>query len=187
MPGPDGVKAFERSRRVPLTERWTTNSLHAGRQSNEQVEVWLAEPTSALRGMTELIHEMLQIEPDDCLSTHQVTHRLRFWAVESQFICSEHTLDGTVLHGADLNMLAEKERLLCWAATVGISGSANLNRGKEVLVTTDDNFHRTFRNLWTIEDAGKVFNSALPVLQGLRVEFWGGSGHFLTTLGLKAA
>ena len=155
MQGPEGVKAFEQSRKVVLNERWTVYSFHAGRQPNRGVEAWLTElnrnATTAYKGLIMLVREMLRIEPNDRLDADEVTHRLRFWTLESKFSNVDSTLNDMVLHGSDLDMLAEKERLLSWGQTMGITVPASQNCGTVSLLTADDIFHRTYSNLKTIE------------------------------------
>lgn len=156
MQGPDGVKAFEQSRKVTLNRIWTVNSFHAGHQPNKGVETWLTEldknATTACKGLIGLVREMLHIEPNDRLDADQVTHRLRFWTLESKFSILDSNLNDTILHGSDLNMIIEKERLLSWGQTMGITGLAGQNCGTESLLTADDTFHRTFQNLNMIEE-----------------------------------
>ncbi|KAL8717253.1 MAG: hypothetical protein Q9225_005485 [Loekoesia sp. 1 TL-2023] len=155
MQGPDGVKAFEQSRKVILNSRWTVYSFHAGRKPNKGVETWLTalnkNATTACKGLIGLAREMLQIEPKDRPDGVQVTQRLRFWTLESKFSHVDGMLSDMVLHGNDLNMIAEKERLLSWAQTMGITGLASQNDNTDSLLTADDTFYRIFQNLVMIE------------------------------------
>ncbi len=151
MQGPDGVKAFEQSRKVILNDRWTVYSFHAGPKPNKGVEAWLTEltknATTACKGLIGLVCEMLHIEPKDRPDSGQVTQRLRFWTLESKFSNVDGTLNDMVLHGNDLNLIVEKERLLSWAQTMGITGLASQNGDTDSLLTADDTFYRTFQYL----------------------------------------
>ncbi|KAL8689015.1 MAG: hypothetical protein Q9218_005213 [Villophora microphyllina] len=155
MRGSDRVKAFEQSRKVTLNSRWTVYSFHAGRKPNKGVEGWLTElnknATAACKGLTGLAREMLQIEPGDRPDAIQVTERLRFWTLWSRFREVDGALNNMVLHENDLNMVAEKERLLSWAQTMGISGLASGMGATNSLLTANDTFCQTFQKLKMID------------------------------------
>lgn len=51
------------------------------------------------------MREVLHIKPNDRLDADQLTHRLRFWTLESKFGSADGTLNDMVLHGSDLNMI----------------------------------------------------------------------------------
>ena len=96
MEGPNGVRDFENSRKVTLAEKWIFYTFHAGRQPNKGLHAWLAKlkdgasPTGI--GAIQLIHDMLQIKPDDRPSAQVVTQRLRLLALNSKFDAVDRAL-----------------------------------------------------------------------------------------------
>ncbi|KAL8764469.1 MAG: hypothetical protein Q9194_007060 [Teloschistes cf. exilis] len=155
MQGRDGVKAFQQSLKVAVRSNWNGVSFHAGRKPNRGVEAWLTElgenATTAFKGLITLVRQMLHMKPENRPDSLQVTRCLRFWTLESKFSNVQDTLNYTVRQGQDLDMMAEKERLLSWAQTTGITGPASLNGNIDSLLTADDTFNRTFHHLEMIE------------------------------------
>ncbi|KAL9579125.1 MAG: hypothetical protein Q9212_005287 [Teloschistes hypoglaucus] len=156
MQGREGVKAFEQSLKVALKSNWTGVSFHAGRKPNKGVEAWLTNleenATTAFKGLITLVRQMLHMKPEDRPDSLQVTRCLRFWTLECKFSSVRDALSYTALQGQNLNMMAEKERLLCWAQMTGIAGPAShLDGNTESLLTADDTFNRTFHHLKMIE------------------------------------
>lgn len=155
MQGREGVKVFHESLTVAVKSNWNGVSFHSGRKPNRGVEARLTEleenATTAFKGLNTLVRQMLQLKPEDRPDILQVTGCLRFWTLESKFSNVQDALTHTVRQGQDLNMMAEKERLLSWAEVTGITEPASLNGNIDSLLTADDAFNRTFHHLKMIE------------------------------------
>ncbi len=154
MEGCEGVSQFEKARKVTLAGFLIVSTFHAGRDPNKGLEAWLArlkqDASPTVVGLVGLIHEMLQISPKDRPSAHQITQRMRYLALKSQFDNVDDVFNTMVAGRTQLELLIERERYSLWGEIMGLSDSEMPESIVQLTLMADDTFVRNFENLSSI-------------------------------------
>ena len=150
----DGVKEFQKRRRVKLGGWLITYTFHAGKCPNDGVQTWLedlsGDATPVSLQLINLVNKVLQIDPIQRPGAKEVTACLRQLALESRFRDCKASFE--LLEEASSEFVVEKERFVLWAEALGLAGADIFNNPMSRIFETDVVFEENSAKLTKVHE-----------------------------------